>query len=105
MANQNLEQILAYNTDNQFINYRWIVQSIKQNNLNAGIGVVIKEYLIDVSPADYVLFVEGKPCGVVEAKREEEGRLSLLFSEKIFKIVFQKLHLLIESANKKKTPI
>jgi len=24
-------------------------------------------------PADYVLFVEGKPCGVYEAKREEEG--------------------------------
>ncbi|HNC32096.1 MAG TPA: DEAD/DEAH box helicase family protein, partial [Cyclobacteriaceae bacterium] len=26
-----------------------------------------------MGPADYVLFAEGKPCGVIEAKREEEG--------------------------------
>jgi type I restriction enzyme, R subunit len=37
-----------------------------------GIGVVVKEYYTDVGPADNVLFVDGKPCGVIEAKREEE---------------------------------
>lgn len=38
-----------------------------------GIGVAVKEYRTNVGPADYVLFVEGKPCGIIEAKREEEG--------------------------------
>ncbi|WP_236137650.1 type I restriction endonuclease subunit R [Mongoliitalea daihaiensis] len=41
--------------------------------MNASSGVAVKEYLTDVGPADYVLFVDGKPCGVIEAKREEEG--------------------------------
>ena len=71
--NQNPEQIARDNIDKQLTACGWIIQSIKQVNLNAGIGVAVKEYLTDVGPADYVLFVEGKPCGVIEAKREEEG--------------------------------
>ena len=73
MINQNPEQVARDNIDKQLIACGWVIQSIKQINLNAGIGVAIKEYLTDVGPADYVLFVEGKPCGVIEAKREEEG--------------------------------
>ena len=73
MINQNPEQIARDRIDKQLTACGWIIQSIKQVNLNAGIGVAVKEYLTDVGPADYVLFVEGKPCGVIEAKREEEG--------------------------------
>ncbi len=73
MPNQSPEQIARDHIDRQLIACGWIIQSIKQINLNAGIGVVVREYLTDVGPADYVLFVEGKPCGVIEAKREEEG--------------------------------
>lgn len=73
MANQNPEQIARDNIDRQLTACGWVIQSIKQINLNAGIGVAVKEYLTDVGPADYVLFVDGKPCGVIEAKREEEG--------------------------------
>lgn len=73
MANQNPEQIARDNIDKQLIACGWLIQSIKQINLNSGIGVAVKEYSTDVGPADYVLFVEGKPCGVIEAKREEEG--------------------------------
>jgi type I restriction enzyme R subunit len=73
MANQNPEQIARDNIDQQLNACGWLIQSIQQINLNAGIGVAVKEYLTDVGPADYVLFVEGKPCGVIEAKREEEG--------------------------------
>jgi len=69
MANQNPEQIARDNIDKQLTACGWVIQSIKQVNLNAGIGVAVKEYLTDVGPADYVLFVEGKPCGVIEAKR------------------------------------
>jgi len=73
MANQNPEQIARDNIDKQLTACGWIIQRIKQVNLNAGMGVAVKEYLTDVGPADYVLFVEGKPCGVIEAKREEEA--------------------------------
>ena len=73
MVNQNPEQIARDHIDRQLIACGWLIQGIKQVNLNAGIGVAVKEYLTDVGPADYVLFVDGKPCGVIEAKREEEG--------------------------------
>ena len=51
----------------------WIIQNKSTLNLSAGVGIAVREYLTDVGPADYVLFVDGKPCGIVEAKREEEG--------------------------------
>lgn len=73
MANQNPEQIARDNIDKQLTACGWIIQSVKQVNLNAGLGIAVKEYLTDVGPVDYLLFVDGKPCGVIEAKREEEG--------------------------------
>jgi len=73
MPNQNPEQIARDQIDKQLIACGWLIQDIKRVNLHAGIGVVVKEFLTDVGPADYLLFVDGKPCGVIEAKREEEG--------------------------------
>ncbi len=71
--NQTPEELARDNIDKQLIACGWLIQSIKQVNLHAGCGVVVKEYLTDVGPADYVLFVDGNPCGIIEAKREEEG--------------------------------
>ncbi len=73
MVNQNPEQIARDNIDKQLAICGWIIQSKTKINLNAGIGVAVREYLTDVGPADYVLFVNGKPVGVVEAKRITEG--------------------------------
>ena len=73
MPNQNPEQIARDNIDSQLLACGWIIQEIKRVNLHAGIGVAVKELLTDVGPADYVLFVDGKPCGVIEAKKEDEG--------------------------------
>lgn len=73
MTNQNPEQIARDRIDRQLYASGWAVQGIRQINLHAAVGVAVKEYLTDVGPADYVLFVDGKPCGVIEAKREEEG--------------------------------
>lgn len=73
MANQNPEQIARDNIDKQLTACGWIIQRVKQVNLNAGFGIAVKEYFTNVGPVDYLLFVEGKPCGVIEAKREEEG--------------------------------
>ena len=73
MPNQNPEQLARDNIDKQLIACGWIIQSMKQLNLHAGVGIAVKECFTDAGPADYVLFVEEKPCGIIEAKREEEG--------------------------------
>ena len=44
-----------------------------EDRLQRGPGVVIREYRTDIGPADYVLFVDRKPIGVVEAKLEDWG--------------------------------
>jgi type I restriction enzyme R subunit len=50
----------------------WVIQVIKQANLHEGISVAVKEYRKDGGPADYVIFVDSKPCGLIDAKRAEE---------------------------------
>jgi type I restriction enzyme R subunit len=73
MINQNPEQIARDNIDKQLELCGWIIQDKKKANLGAGIGIAIREYQTDIGPADYVLFVNRIPVGIIEAKREEEG--------------------------------
>jgi type I restriction enzyme R subunit len=51
----------------------WAVVDKNAINWNLGPGVAVREYQTDVGPADYVLFVDREPIGVIEAKKEEEG--------------------------------
>lgn len=74
MLNQNPEQIARDQIDKQLSECGWIIQNKQRINLHAGLGVAVREYQTDVGPADYVLFVGGKPVGIIEAKREEEGQ-------------------------------
>ncbi|MGD9590610.1 MAG: DEAD/DEAH box helicase family protein [Pyrinomonadaceae bacterium] len=71
--NQTAEQQARDNIDEQLRACGWVVQAKSQINLAANDGVAIREYQTDVGPADYVLFVDKKPVGVIEAKKEEEG--------------------------------
>jgi len=48
----------------------WIVQDFKALNLGAGPGVAVREFQTASGPANYVLFVDRKAVGVVEAKAE-----------------------------------
>lgn len=73
MSNQTPEQLARDNIDRQLNACGWVIQSKSQINLNASLGVAVREYQTDVGPADYVLFVDKKPVGIIEAKREEEG--------------------------------
>lgn len=50
----------------------WVVQSADQMNLSAGRGIAIREYELSTGPADYLLVVDRKAVGVVEAKRVGE---------------------------------
>ncbi|MCX5856096.1 MAG: DEAD/DEAH box helicase family protein, partial [Deltaproteobacteria bacterium] len=71
--NQTPEELARDNIDRQLTACGWIVQHKKQIDLGAGIGVAVREYQTEVGPADYILFVDRKPVGVIEAKKEEEG--------------------------------
>lgn len=74
MINQNPEQIARDNIDKQLAASGWAVQSKGRDlNLGAALGVAVREYQTDVGPADYVLFVEKKPVGIIEAKEENKG--------------------------------
>jgi type I restriction enzyme R subunit len=77
MPNQNPEQIARDTIDRQLIASGWIIQDKKKFNLAAGLGIAIKEYVTDVGPADYVLFVDKTPVGIIEAKRAEIGTLTV----------------------------
>ena len=78
-VNQNPEQIARDKIDKMLIDAGWLVQSKREVDLSANKGIAVKEYQTDVGPADYVLFVDRKPVGVIEAKREDEGyRISVV---------------------------
>jgi type I restriction enzyme R subunit len=77
--NQNPEQIARDQIDQQLAKCGWIVQKKTQINLHAGTGVAVTEYITDAGVADYILFVDQRPVGVIEAKKAEEGhRLTLV---------------------------
>lgn len=50
----------------------WLVQDVAQLNPLAGRGVAVREFRLASGPADYVLYVDGRIVGVIEAKREGE---------------------------------
>ncbi|NMC40031.1 MAG: DEAD/DEAH box helicase family protein [Bacteroidales bacterium] len=81
--NQNPEQIARDSIDRQLKACGWIVQNKSEINLNEGPGVAVREYQTDVGPADYVLFVDGKPAGVIEAKRKEEGHRLTMHEDQV----------------------
>ncbi len=59
--------------DARLISAGWAVQDMKQLNLGAARGVAVREYPTDTGPADYVLFVDREPRGVIEAKKDTAG--------------------------------
>ena len=71
--NQTPEQAARDKIDKQLSHAGWIVQDNKKIDFSVGPGIAVREYQTDVGPADYVLFVDKKPSGVVEAKREDWG--------------------------------
>ena len=73
-ANQTPEQAARDKIDRMLFDSGWIVQDKTKIDFSASIGIAVREYQTDVGPADYVLFVDKKPVGVVEAKPEDWGQ-------------------------------
>jgi len=72
--NQNPEQIARDNIDKMLVDAGWKVQKKTEINFSLGLGIAVREYQTDVGPADYVLFVDKRAVGVIEAKREAEAQ-------------------------------
>ena len=72
-ANQTPEQAARDKIDTMLEQAGWKVQSKKKIDFSAGLGIAVREYQTDIGPADYVLFVDKKPIGVVEAKPKKRG--------------------------------
>lgn len=77
--NQNPEQCARDQIDVMLKASGWDVQDKNRINHSAAIGIAVREYQTDIGPADYVLFIDKKPVGVIEAKKETEGhRISVV---------------------------
>lgn len=64
------EQLARIQIDAQLSAAGWTVQSFGDLNLSASRGVAVREMKSFGGPADYVLFVDCKALGIVEAKKE-----------------------------------
>lgn len=49
----------------------WLIQHYRETNLGAGLGIAVREHPTDTGPADYVLYVNRVPVGVIEAKKDQ----------------------------------
>ncbi len=47
----------------------WVLQDMAEFNRNAAEGVAVREFPLPGGACDYLLFVGGKACGVIEAKK------------------------------------
>ena len=66
--NRTPEQAARDTIDARLEQAGWKVQS--KIDFGAGLGIAVREYQTHTGPADYVLFIDRKPVGVVEAKKE-----------------------------------
>ncbi len=74
MVNQHPEQIARDAIDQRLEQAGWKVQPYKRIDWSAGPGIAIKEYPTeDGRSADYALFIDQNPVGIIEAKRDDEG--------------------------------
>jgi type I restriction enzyme R subunit len=72
-ANQNPEQIARDQIDDRLVVAGWVVQKREALDFSAAFGIAVREYPTDTGPADYVLFVDRKAVGVIEAKPKDWG--------------------------------
>ena len=75
------EQLARERIDQMLLASGWVVQDKKAFNPSASLGVAVREYDTDVGPADYILFVDRVPVGVVEAKKPEEAEKFTMHEE------------------------
>src|ERR1019366_4632424 len=64
------EQEARARIDAQLADCGWLVQDSRQADFSAGPGIALREVRLKSGPCDYLLLVDRKPVGVIEAKKE-----------------------------------
>ncbi len=65
------EERARLNIDRMLEDSGWCIQDYADRDIDAAVGVAIREYLLEEQQsADYLLFINGRAVGIVEAKRE-----------------------------------
>ncbi|MDR1014882.1 MAG: DEAD/DEAH box helicase family protein [Coriobacteriales bacterium] len=59
----------------------YLVQDVIELDLSAALGIAVREYQTDSGPADYLLFIDRKPVGIIEAKAHNKGETLLSAAE------------------------
>jgi type I restriction enzyme R subunit len=62
------EQQSRLEIDRQLAAAGWLVQDYRQLNISAGRGITVREFPLSTGAADYLLYVDGRAIGIVEAK-------------------------------------
>ena len=63
------EQIAREKIDKLLESAGWVLQNRNEFNKNEAIGVAVREFPMSSGTCDYLLFVDGKAAGVIEAKK------------------------------------
>ncbi len=84
--NQTPEQLARDAIDKMLTTSGWLIQSFKHKNIAAAKGIAIREYVTDTGPADYLLFVNKKPVGVIEAQTYRD-ELEIMFPNQSIKVI------------------
>ncbi|WLQ14238.1 type I restriction-modification enzyme R subunit C-terminal domain-containing protein [Hahella aquimaris] len=71
MVNQTPEQVARDAIDTKLEQAGWLIQNYREANLGQGLGIAVREHPTDSGPADYVLYVNRQPVGVIEAKKDQ----------------------------------
>ena len=64
------EEKARQNIDRLLTKAGWAIQDRKQMNLGESLGVAVREYPMSSGPTDYLLFIDRRAVGVIEAKPE-----------------------------------
>ena len=62
------EEKARQDIDRQLGECGWIVQNHKTMNISVGLGIAVREFPLKTGDADYMLYVDGKAIGIIEAK-------------------------------------
>ncbi|MBK6628900.1 MAG: DEAD/DEAH box helicase family protein [Flavobacteriales bacterium] len=93
------EQLARERIDQMLAASGWAVQDKQALNPSASLGVAVREYDTDVGPADYILFVDRVPVGVVEAKKPTEAEKFTVHEEQATGYASAKLRWTIGQSN------
>ena len=63
------EEIARQKIDSALTDAGWLIQDYADFNRKAASGVAVREFYLPNGPCDYLLFVDGKAAGVIEAKK------------------------------------